>query len=143
MSRQLRAALLKLRDQRLLEAYLQGKKSIAGDLVFPSETGTVLQPENLYHRYLLPILEHAGLRRIRLHDLRHFRVIANTAPRLSRLRQGADGPQFDPSDGRYLRSPDPRRRHQLCRSTGFADGPNPHQIRTRELCYPTDSAASC
>jgi integrase len=72
MSRQLRAALLELRDQRLLEAYLQGKKSIAGELVFPSETGTVLQPENLYHRYFLPILEHAGLRRIRLHDLRHF-----------------------------------------------------------------------
>jgi integrase len=40
MSRQLRAALLELRDQRLLEAYLQGKKSIAGDIVFPSETGT-------------------------------------------------------------------------------------------------------
>ena len=39
--------------------------------VFPSEVGTVLQPENLYHRYFLPILEHAGLRRIRLHDLRH------------------------------------------------------------------------
>lgn len=71
MSRQLRAALIELRDQRLLEAFLQGKQSIADDLVFPSQVGTVLRPENLYHRYFLPTLEHAGRRRIRLHDLRH------------------------------------------------------------------------
>ena len=55
----------------MLKAFLNGKKSISNDLVFPSEVGTVLQPENLYHRYFLPILEHAGLRHIRLHDLRH------------------------------------------------------------------------
>jgi len=71
LSRQLRMVLLQLRDQRLLEAYLSGKNSIADDLVFPSEAGTVLNPENLYHRYFLPVLEHAGLRRIRFHDLRH------------------------------------------------------------------------
>ena len=34
MSRQLRAVLIELRDQRMLEAFLNGKKSIAGDLVF-------------------------------------------------------------------------------------------------------------
>ena len=71
MSRQLRVVLIELRDERMLEAFLNGKKNIADDLVFPSEVGTVLQPENLYHRYFLPILEHARLRRIRLHDLRH------------------------------------------------------------------------
>ena len=71
MSRQLRAVLIELRDRRLLEAFLKDKKSISDDLVFPSEAGTVLQPENLYHRYFLPVLDHAGLRRIRLHDLRH------------------------------------------------------------------------
>jgi Phage integrase family len=41
------------------------------NLVFPSETGTVLQAENLYHRYFLPCLEFAGLLRFRIHDLRH------------------------------------------------------------------------
>jgi integrase len=71
MSRQLRAVLLELRDQRLLDAYLKGRKTTSDQLVFPSESGTVLQPENLYHRYFLPILEHAGLQRIRFHDLGH------------------------------------------------------------------------
>jgi integrase len=65
MSQQLRAVLIELRDQRMLEAFLNGKKNIADDLVFPSEVGTVLQPENLYHRHFSSILEHAGLRRIR------------------------------------------------------------------------------
>jgi integrase len=44
MSRQLRAVLIELRDQRMLEAFLNGEKNIADDLVFPSEVGTVLQP---------------------------------------------------------------------------------------------------
>jgi hypothetical protein len=35
MSRQLRKVLLELRDQRLLQAYQQGRTSIADDLVFP------------------------------------------------------------------------------------------------------------
>jgi integrase len=62
---------MRVRDKRLLEAFLRGKNSIADELVFPSEVRTVLQPENLYHRYFLPALEHAGLRRILFHDLRH------------------------------------------------------------------------
>jgi len=31
----------------------------------------VLDPDNLVKRYFLPAIEHAGLRRIRFHDLRH------------------------------------------------------------------------
>jgi hypothetical protein len=31
----------------------------------------ILDPDNLYHRYFQPVLTKAGLRRIRLHDLRH------------------------------------------------------------------------
>ena len=71
MSKQLRAALLRLRDKRLDEARVAGRASIADDLVFPSSTGSVLDPNNLYDRYFLPVLRKAGLRRIRFHDLRH------------------------------------------------------------------------
>ena len=71
LARQLRQVLLDLRDQRLLEAFAQGKTSIADDLVFPSRTGTVLDPTNLVHYFFLPCVERAGLRKIRFHDLRH------------------------------------------------------------------------
>jgi integrase len=71
LSRELRAVLLELRDKRLLEAYLQGKHDISDELVFPSPEGSILDPDNLYHRYFQPVLTKAGLRKIRLHDLRH------------------------------------------------------------------------
>jgi len=55
----------------MLEAFMNGKTSIADELVFPSKAGTVLDPSNLFHYYFSPCLEHAGLRRFRFHDLRH------------------------------------------------------------------------
>ena len=63
--------LLELRDQRLLEAFSRGEISVADQLVFPSEVGTVLNMSNVVLRYFLPALERAGLRRVRFHDLRH------------------------------------------------------------------------
>jgi integrase len=71
LSRELRRTLIELRDKRLLEAFLKGKNDISDELVFPSPDGTVLDPDNLYHRYFLPVLAKAGIRKIRLHDLRH------------------------------------------------------------------------
>ena len=71
MSKQLRAVLLKLRDERLLSAFAAGRDNILNEFVFPSHEGKVLDPDNLFHRYFLPVLTKAGLRRIRLHDLRH------------------------------------------------------------------------
>lgn len=71
LSRELRRALLQLRDKRMLEAFMNGKTSILDELVFPSKTGTALDPSNLFHYHFLPCLEHAGLRRFRFHDLRH------------------------------------------------------------------------
>jgi integrase len=71
LSRQLRQVLLQLRDERLVKAYAGGRASVTEDLVFPSEAGTVLDPDNLVHYYFLPTLEKAGLRKIRFHDLRH------------------------------------------------------------------------
>jgi integrase len=71
LSRDLRKSLLGLRDKALLQAFLEDKQDISGDLVFPSPEGSILDPDNLYHRYFQPVLTKAGLRRIRLHDLRH------------------------------------------------------------------------
>ena len=39
--------------------------------MFLSPDGAILDPDNLYHRYFQPVLAKAGLRKIRLHDLRH------------------------------------------------------------------------
>ena len=39
--------------------------------VFRSPDGSILDPDNLYHRYFLPVLVKAGIRKIRLHDRRH------------------------------------------------------------------------
>ena len=63
--------LVELRDKRLLEAYLKDENDISDELVFRSPEGTILDPDNLYHRVFLPVLAKAGIRRIRLHDLRH------------------------------------------------------------------------
>jgi integrase len=71
LSRELRRILAELRDKRLLEAYLRGKNDISDEFVFRSPQGTILDPDNLYHRVFLPVLAKAGIRRIRLHDLRH------------------------------------------------------------------------
>ena len=71
LSRELRKALIELRDKRLLDAFLKGKNDISDELVFPSPEGSILDPDNLYHRYFRPVVTKAGLRKIRLHDLRH------------------------------------------------------------------------
>ena len=59
----LRRALIELRDKRLLEAFLKGKNDISDELVFPSPDGGILDPDNLYHRYFLPVLAKAGIRK--------------------------------------------------------------------------------
>jgi integrase len=71
MSQQLRTELLRLREQRLLDAMLRGDSPISEDLVFPSPSGAPLDPANLHKRVLLPTIQHGGLRRFRIHDLRH------------------------------------------------------------------------
>jgi len=71
LSKQLRAVLAEIRDDRLLEAMMAGRSSIADDLVFPSQAGTPLKPDNIAVRYMQPALTKAGLRKFRFHDLRH------------------------------------------------------------------------
>ena len=71
LSKQLRATLIELRDAKLLSAMMAGKTTIADELVFPSQVGTVIKPDNIVPRYMEPALEKVGLRRFRFHDLRH------------------------------------------------------------------------
>ena len=71
LSRQLRAVLLRCRDERLLAAFLGGRNSISDELVFPSRAGTPIKPDNVAVRYMHPALQKAGLRHFRFHDLRH------------------------------------------------------------------------
>jgi len=69
MSRELRHALIELRDEHLKT--LPGEPDISSDWVFPSPDGRILDPDNLYHRYFVPVLAKSRIRKIRLHDLRH------------------------------------------------------------------------
>jgi hypothetical protein len=60
LSRELRNALAGLRDKRLLEAYMNGKSGISDELVFRSPEGTILDPDNLYHRIFLAYSDKGG-----------------------------------------------------------------------------------
>jgi integrase len=90
ISKQVRAVLAELKDQRLLAAMMRGKESIADDLVFPARSwekkdrnneaklhgrdldpAKPIDPANLVHYHFQPALDAAGLRRFRFHDLRH------------------------------------------------------------------------
>jgi integrase len=69
-----RQVVRKLADQRRRQAEARlkaGGSWQAHNLVFCSETGTPLSIPNLTYRYFRPILEKAGIPRIRLYDLRH------------------------------------------------------------------------
>ena len=71
MSRQLRGVLIKMRDARMKAAKTAGKMDISKELVFSSPDGKILDPDNFYHRHFIPVLLKSGIRKIRLHDLRH------------------------------------------------------------------------
>jgi integrase len=71
LSLHLRRTLMDLRAKRLIDAAKLGRTSIADDLVFPSQAGTPIKPDNIAVRYMQPALEKAGLRTFRFHDLRH------------------------------------------------------------------------
>ena len=110
MSRELRQVLFELRDQRLLQTFSRGEESIEGELVFPSEVGAVLDINNLVPRHFLPLLERAGLRRIRFHDLQHSfgSLLINAGAPLTYVRDQKGHSSIKIS--RYVRSYDPWRR---------------------------------
>ena len=71
MSQELRRVLIEMRDARLAAIGPAGIADIAAERVFASPDGSILDPDNLYHRYFVPVLAASGIRKIRLHDLRH------------------------------------------------------------------------
>jgi len=70
MSRQLTDTLKALLVERKRETLQNGWGEVPS-LVFVSEQGTMLDGDNIRHRAFLTVLKGAGLRRIRIHDLRH------------------------------------------------------------------------
>jgi integrase len=84
MSKELRQALMELRDARMLEAFQAGMPSIADDLVFPGEKSNPVSVRTLSENYFLPALERANLRRFRFHDLRHYAESRNMPHRVCR-----------------------------------------------------------
>ena len=70
MSRELTQTLADLHTERQLDASANGWPSIP-EWVFCSETGGLLDGDNLRHRAFYSLLKVSGLRKIRFHDLRH------------------------------------------------------------------------
>ena len=70
MSRELRSALVQLRDKRRTEQGEPQSQDVVG-LVFPSQNGTPIEMNNFYARVFKPLVARAGLRQMRFHDLRH------------------------------------------------------------------------
>ncbi len=67
-------ALAALRQHRIRQKEERIRHGLAWedmDLVFANEVGRPIEASNLIRRSFLPLLEHAGLARIRFHDLRH------------------------------------------------------------------------
>jgi integrase len=70
MSQQLAATLKALRTERKAQALKKGWRAVP-DMIFCDETGGYLDGDNLRRRVFHKVLEKAGLRRVRIHDLRH------------------------------------------------------------------------
>jgi len=64
--------ILKQHRKRQTEIRLRaGSKWVDNDLIFCQKDGSPLDADNLYHRDFHRILKRSGIRRIRIHDLRH------------------------------------------------------------------------
>ncbi len=70
MSQQLTDTLQALLTERKKETLQKGWREMP-PWVFTSETGTMIDGDNLRHRVHCKALKRAGLRYVRLHDLRH------------------------------------------------------------------------
>lgn len=70
MSRQLTDTLQALRHQRKLETLKEGWRKIP-DWVFINQDGNPLDVNNWRNRIFYKVLDRAGLRKVRIHDLRH------------------------------------------------------------------------
>ncbi|NPV81473.1 MAG: site-specific integrase [Firmicutes bacterium] len=73
-------------------AFLIGEIWEDNNLVFCTEIGTPINPPNLHRRSFRPILQRAGVREIRIHDLRHtcatLLLLEGTNPRVVQEQLG-------------------------------------------------------
>jgi integrase len=84
-----------LKEHRLAQNQIRlkaGRNWVDNDLVFCSHTGDFLDGDNLYHRDFKPILKKAGLRHMRIHDLRHtyasILIAAGHSPKYIQMQLG-------------------------------------------------------
>ena len=71
MSLQLSGALRQAMDSRRVELAIQGKEPEPEEPIFRNSVGKPLQESNVRRRLLTPCLQHAGLRQISPHIIRH------------------------------------------------------------------------
>jgi integrase len=71
MSKNLRTVLMAARDETLIAAMMEGKESIADELLFLREDGEALTPRTLSTRFMEPACQQAGIRTFTPHALRH------------------------------------------------------------------------
>ena len=164
LSKHLRALLMAHKESALLRAFQFGKTSVADELVFPSEVGTPICPDNIGPRYMEPALEQAGLRKFRFHDLRHtfgslliqagispayvqkqmgHRSIQVTIDVYGHLISGENVAWIDTLDStpRKVTATDARQRHTQSREVekGFSDGPQAVEGEENIWLPPRDS----
>lgn len=70
LSRELRRVLVELRPTSVAGLPQEQERHLLRTR-FSVTRGTILDSDNLYHRIFLPVIAKAGIRRVRLHDLRH------------------------------------------------------------------------
>ena len=116
VSRELRKVLLELRATAAGSLPARKRRHFWRPCL-PSPGGTILDPDNLYHRYFQPVLTKAGLRKIRFHTSDTLSAHFSSKVAHHCLRERADGTQLDPGDGGHLRPPDSRGKCVICRST--------------------------
>ncbi len=84
-----------LKEHRLMQNQTRlkaGPDWVDNDLVFCTDTGGFLDGDNLYHRDFKRVLKRAGLRHMRIHDLRHtyaaIQIAAGHSPKYIQKQMG-------------------------------------------------------
>jgi hypothetical protein len=113
MSREVRRVLLELRDEMIMKAFERGEAK-GPKLVFPSATGGTLDGINLYHRDLFAMPRSSRVTSDHFSFVKaQLRLAPDPGGREPCVRKGANRPQLDTGDGRYLRAFGPGSGHCL------------------------------
>ncbi len=88
---------------QVLKDYSKSAPDSADNLVFCTDKGSVHDDANLHHRVFAPTLKKAGLRKIRIHDLRHIyaSLLINQGENLKHVQQQLGHASITTTVGRY------------------------------------------